>query len=82
MSIGVCAQEERGPVTTPYGRLVDQATLLGMLNGLHGSMQLLLLSVECLSAEATEGLSAEATDGPVIGESDDNPEEGTTAPCS
>ena len=63
MSIAVSEQEERGPVTTPYGRLVDQATLLGVLNGLHDSLHMLLLSMECLSIEA----------------SDANPDEGTSA---
>jgi hypothetical protein len=65
MSIAVCEQEGR-LVTTPYGRLVDQATLLGVLNGLQDSMHMLLLAVERLSIEAMEGPSIEAMEGPSI----------------
>ena len=59
-------QGDRRPVTTPYGRLVDQATRLGMLNGLHDSLHMLLLSVERLSIEAMEGPSVEVTEGPSV----------------
>jgi hypothetical protein len=51
-------------VTTPNGRWVDQAALLGVLNGLHSSLHLLLLSVERLSTEAMEGPSTEAMEEP------------------
>ena len=35
------------PVTTLYGRLIDQAALMGVLNTLINSMHLPLLSVAC-----------------------------------
>ena len=63
MSIAVSEQEDRGSVTTPYGRLVDQVTLLGVLNGLHDKLHMLLLAVERLSIEAMEGSSVASTDG-------------------
>ena len=51
---------------TPYGRLVDQAMLLGVLNGLHDSLHMLLLSVECLSLDAREDPSLEAREDPSL----------------
>ena len=64
MSTAVSEQEEGGPVTTPNSRWVDQAALLGVLNGLHSSLHLLLLSVERLSMEAMEEPSIKAMEGP------------------
>lgn len=54
MHITVSEQEDGGPVTTLCGRLVDQAALLGVLNGLYNSLHMPLLSVECLFIEAQD----------------------------
>jgi hypothetical protein len=40
--------DDEAPVTTLYGRQIDQAALLGVLNTLYNSMHLPLLLVECV----------------------------------
>jgi hypothetical protein len=43
-------QEDEAPVTTLYGRLLDQAALLGVLNTLYDYYHAPLLSVEFLGS--------------------------------
>jgi hypothetical protein len=50
LSIKVGSQGDHAPVTTLAGRVMDQAELLGVLNGLY-ELHLPLLSVELLSIE-------------------------------
>jgi hypothetical protein len=59
MSIACSSLAGQGPVTTLCGPLVDQAALLGVLNGLY-SLRLPLLSVECLGVNASDS-------APVVG---------------
>ena len=42
------------PVTTLYGKLIDQAALFGVLNTLYNSMHLPLLLVECVDIGEAE----------------------------
>ena len=46
MAIDVDGLEGEAPITTLWGRLLDQAALCGILNALY-DMRLPLLSVEC-----------------------------------
>jgi hypothetical protein len=53
MRIMIHTPSGKAPVTTLCGSLIDQAALLGVLNGLY-SLRLPLLSVECLDIEPAE----------------------------
>jgi hypothetical protein len=55
LTISVENDDNHAPVTTLYGRLVDQAALLGVLNTLYNSLHLPLLLVECVDVGASEG---------------------------
>ena len=50
LTITQATDDDEAPVTTLYGRLIDQAALLGVLNALYNSMHLPLLLVECVDA--------------------------------
>ena len=49
MAIATGRDQSQHPVTTLTGQLVDQASLLGVLNTLYDFFHLPLLSVECVS---------------------------------
>ena len=46
LTITQATDDDDAPVTTLYGRLIDQAALLGVLNTLYNTMHLPLLLVE------------------------------------
>ena len=48
LTITQATDDDDAPVTTLYGRLIDQAALLGVLNTLYNMMHLPLLLVECV----------------------------------
>ncbi len=48
LTITPANHDDETPVTTLYGRLLDQAALLGVLNTLYNTMHLPLLLVECV----------------------------------
>jgi hypothetical protein len=46
LTITQATDEDDAPVTTLYGRLIDQAALLGVMNTLYNSMHMPILLVE------------------------------------
>jgi hypothetical protein len=67
MEITTAGREDKEPVTTLDGWLVDQAALLGVLNALYG-MHLPLLSVEFLAVESGGSLASEPASEPPVEE--------------
>ena len=48
LTITQATDDDEAPVTTLYGRLIDQAALLGVLNTLYNALHMPLLLVECV----------------------------------
>jgi hypothetical protein len=48
LTITLAKDDENAPVTTLYGRLLDQGALIGVLNTLYNGLHLPLLLVECV----------------------------------
>lgn len=54
LTITQATDDDETSVTTLYGRLIDQAALLGVLNTLYNSMHLPILLVECVNIGEAE----------------------------